>query len=50
MNLAKGPKNTKYGVIHPAAAAHRGGQWDCDDIFNKINLTLKNLGQDCINW
>lgn len=50
MNLAKGPKNTKLGVIHPAAAAHRGGQWDCDDVFNKVNHTLGNLGKDQILW
>ena len=49
-NFAKGPRITKYGVIHPAAAAHRGGQWDCDDVFNNINKTLAHLGKGEISW
>jgi uracil-DNA glycosylase len=50
MNVPKGPKNTKWGVIHPAAAAHRGGQWDCEDIFNRINQRLSDLGKAEITW
>lgn len=47
MSLCKG---RKMGVIHPAAAAHRGGRWDCEDIFNRINQELKSLGKDQITW
>jgi uracil-DNA glycosylase len=40
----------KFQVIHPAAAAHRGGKWDCGDIFNKINEVLKEQGKKQILW
>lgn len=35
---------------HPASAAYRGGEWDCNDVFNKANLELEKLGKTCINW
>lgn len=49
-NVPKGPLNTKFQVIHPAAAAHRGGTWDCEDVFNNINKVLKSLGKEQIIW
>jgi len=35
---------------HPASAAYRGGEWDCNDVFNKANLELEKLGKTCIEW
>lgn len=34
--------NTTLYCSHPASAAYRGGAWDCNDIFNKINENLFN--------
>lgn len=45
-----GSDNIKHTVVHPAAAAHRGGKWDCEDIFNRINLGIKSLGKEQIIW
>ena len=39
-----------YKVSHPASAAYRGGQWDCKDVFNKVNIELEKQGKACINW
>ena len=35
---------------HPASAAYRGGEWDCNDVFNKANLELEKQGKTCIEW
>jgi len=35
---------------HPASAAYKGGEWDCNDIFNKANAILKKQGKTCIEW
>ena len=35
---------------HPASAAYRGGEWDCNDVFNKANEILKKQDRTCINW
>jgi len=35
---------------HPASAAYRGGEWDCNDVFNKANDLLKKQDKTCINW
>ena len=35
---------------HPASAAYRGGEWNCNDVFNKANLELKKQGKTCIEW
>lgn len=38
-------------VSHPASAAYRkGGTWDHDDIFNRINKALSWQNKDLINW
>ena len=42
--------NTIFKVTHPASAAYRGGEWDCNDLFNKINQELKLKGKPLINW
>lgn len=39
-----------YKVKHPASAAYRGGEWDCDDVFNKVNLELEKQDIACIKW
>ena len=35
---------------HPASAAYRGGEWDCNDVFNKANEILKKQDRTCITW
>ena len=40
----------KHFVIHPAAAAYRGGKWDSDNLFKKINENLKERGEKEIQW
>jgi len=35
---------------HPASAAYRGGEWNCNDVFNKANSMLENQEKTCINW
>ena len=42
--------NTIFKVTHPASAAYRGGEWDCNDVFNKTNEILKKQDRTCINW
>lgn len=37
-------------VEHPAAAAHRNGDWEYDNIFKKINNILKDNNSDTIFW
>ena len=39
-----------YKVSHPASAAYRGGEWDCNDVFNKVNIDLEKQGITCIEW
>ena len=39
-----------YKVAHPASAAYRGGEWNCDDVFNKVNQELEKQEKSCINW
>ena len=40
----------KHFVVHPAAAAYRGGKWDSDNLFKKINENLKERGEKEIQW
>lgn len=40
----------KISVVHPAAAAHRGGIWDCEDLFNRVNQYLKQSNKREIIW
>jgi len=35
---------------HPASAAYRGGEWDCNDVFNQANILLEKQEKACINW
>ena len=39
-----------YKVAHPASAAYRGGEWDCKDVFNRVNQELENQEKTCITW
>ena len=39
-----------YKVSHPASAAYRGGEWDSQDVFNKVNNHLEKQGKDRIVW
>ena len=40
----------KHFVVHPAAAAYRGGKWNSDNLFKKINENLKERGEKEIQW
>lgn len=40
----------KHFVAHPAAAAYRGGKWDSNNLFKKINENLINNGYEPIKW
>ena len=42
--------HNKHFVVHPAAAAYRGGKWDSDNLFKKINENLKERGEKEIKW
>lgn len=39
-----------FEVEHPAAAAHKGREWEHNKIFTKINKILKNSNDEQINW
>lgn len=39
-----------FEVEHPAAAAHKGREWEHDKIFTKINKILKDCNNDQIKW
>ena len=43
-------EHKKHFVVHPAAAAYRGGKWDSDNLFKKINENLKERGEKEIQW
>jgi uracil-DNA glycosylase len=43
--------NYKINVSHPASAAYnKQHDWDCNDMWNKINKYLKDNGQQIISW
>jgi len=42
--------NTIFKVSHPASAAYKGGEWNSNDLFNKINEQLKLKDKSLINW
>ncbi len=45
------PFATKLEVSHPASAAYRkGGTWDHQNVFNRINEYLTWQGKDLIKW
>ena len=45
------PFGTKLEVSHPASAAYRkGGTWDHQNLFNRINEYLTWQGKDLIKW
>jgi len=39
-----------FEIEHPAAAAHKGREWEHDKIFTKINKILKDCNEEQINW
>lgn len=47
-----GPQHYVFKTYHPAYAIHTGTQWDCQDVFNRVNVVLKqNNGESFqINW
>jgi uracil-DNA glycosylase len=42
--------NYRFYVKHPASAAYNGSKWDCDDIFNKISVLVKENYNQTITW
>lgn len=45
------PFGTRLEVSHPASAAYRkGGTWDHQNVFNRINEYLTWQGKDLIKW
>ena len=43
--------NYKIMVSHPASAGYNGdAEWDCNDMWNKINKYLEQNGQQRISW
>jgi len=43
--------NQKYIYCpHPASAAYNNTDWNCDDVFNKINYKLNKFNKDSILW
>jgi uracil-DNA glycosylase len=43
-------KHHKLYTVHPAYAARTGGNWNSDDVFNKINNILVDQGKQKIVW
>lgn len=43
-------KHTIIEVEHPAAAAYKGGVWNDQDLFIRINELLKQGNKTLINW
>lgn len=39
-----------YNLPHPASATYNDGKWDCKDVFNKVNLHLRVMNNDKIDW
>jgi len=35
---------------HPASAAYKGGEWDSNGVFDKVNSILNKQDKTCINW
>ena len=44
------PNCQKIKCSHPASAAYRGGDWDHNDVFNKVNDLLLKQNKSLINW
>lgn len=44
------PNHDIIQVVHPAAAAYKGGVWDDKNLFLNINEMLKQRGKTLINW
>ena len=42
--------NYRFYVKHPASAAYNGSKWDCDDIFKKISVLVKENYNQIITW
>jgi len=43
--------NYKFNVSHPASASYNKlSEWNCDDIWNKINNTLEKQNKNKIIW
>ena len=42
--------NYKIITSHPASASYAGTEWDCNDLFNKVNLYLDKQSETKITW
>jgi len=43
-------KHLKIFTMHPASAAYKGGRWDCNNCWNKINENLNAQNKSSITW
>ena len=43
-------KHLKILTTHPASAAYKGGKWDCNNCWNKINENLEAQNKSSITW
>ena len=44
------PNCVVFKCTHPASAAYRGGTWDSNGIFEKVNMELTKQEKACIDW
>jgi len=42
--------HTSIKLKHPSSALYKNKKWDGENVFNKINLHLKNQGKSLIKW
>lgn len=44
-------RSPKYMASHPASAAYnKASEWDCNNIFNNMNVDIKDTGKTEIKW
>lgn len=39
-----------FVVSHPASASYKNTDWDCENVFSKVNKLLKEINNYQINW
>lgn len=44
------PNCVVFKCTHPASAAYRGGTWDSNGVFEKVNMELTKQEKACIDW
>jgi uracil-DNA glycosylase len=49
-NLNVNNRHPKFFIPHPASAAYKGGKWEYDNIWNRVNENLIAQNKNPINW